>query len=93
MWPAQQLAVGDEYLDQRGHGSQVFGRTHGRRVGPQQGRSNAHAQVGRRHEVVRGSPGYVVQDAQEVAQQMIVGFGQLIDDPEKRKYYYCQPSF
>jgi len=81
VWTAQQLAVGDEYLDQCGYGTQVFGRTHGRRIGPQQGRPNAHAQVGGRHEVVRGSPRYVVEYAQEVAQQMIIGFGQLIDNP------------
>lgn len=81
VWPAQQFTVGDQQFDQCRYGAQVFGRTHGWRVGPQQRRSYAHAQVGGRHEVVRGPPGYVVENAQEVAQQLIVGLGQLIDNP------------
>lgn len=81
--PAQQLAVGDEDLDESRHGAQVFGGTRGRRVGPQQRRSHAHAQVAGRHQVVCAAPRNVVQHAQEVAQQMVVGSGQLIDDPAR----------
>lgn len=81
---AQQFAVGDQQLDQCRYGAQVFGRTRGRRVGPQEGRPYAHAQVGGRHEIMRGSPGYVIENAQEVAQQLIVGLGQLIDNPANR---------
>lgn len=81
--PAQHLAVGDQDLDEGRHGAQVFGGTRGRRVGPQQRRSHAHAQVAGRHQVVRAAPRDVVQHAQEVAQQMVVGSGQLIDDPAR----------
>lgn len=93
MRAAQQLAVGDEDLDEGGHGAQVLGGTHGRWVRPQQRRAHAHAEVGGRHEIMRGTPGYVVQHAQEVAQQIVVGFGQLLDDPAENDKNACQLTF